>query len=532
MISIPHSSAITLGAALPSCFGKVRYSQGVPYNSVAIVTSEEARERDNRAIAAGTPSSRLMESAGTAASQSIMRRYAELTGRGVEVHAGSGNNGGDGWVVAVQLAKHGIPVRVIEAGAPKTSDAIAARSLALGTPFAEPGDSPAIIVDALLGTGSKGHPTGAIAEAIKLIEAARNRGAAVVALDIPSGLDATTGEREGCAGASLTLSFGALKRGQLISRSVCGEIEVLDIGLGDFGAPTGSDLSIASREWVSANIPQIEADAHKGTRRRLAIVGGDTGMAGAVILAGKGALRSGIGLLRMIVAAENRDAIYGAIPAAVTATHEELSQDAASVIAAADAIVIGPGLKPGTAFRLMESLRNVRVPMLLDAGALSAFENNRAAIATVCKGRVVVLTPHPAEMARMMGVTPADVLANRFEIGFELARETGATVLLKGTPTIISSAERRMVSAAGTPALATGGSGDLLSGIIGTLLAQTHDGFTSAVCGAWIHGRAAELCGPARGVTLEDILFAMPAAWRLNGPALPPPVLVSLPAVQ
>lgn len=532
MISTPHSSAITLGAAPPSCFGKVRYSQGVPYNSVAIVTSEEARERDNRAIAAGTPSSRLMENAGAAASHSVMRRYAELVGRGVEIHTGPGNNGGDGWVVAGQLAKNGIPVRVIEAAAPKTPDAIAAKSLALGTSFVDPGDSPAIIVDALLGTGSKDRPAGAIAEAIKSIEAARQRGATVVALDIPSGLNATTGERDGCVNASLTLSFGTLKRGQLMSRGVCGGIEVLDIGLGEFGSPSDSDLTFASRDWVSANIPRIEADAHKGTRRRLAIVGGDSGMAGAAILAGKGALRSGIGLLHMIVASENRDAIFTSIPAAVTATHEELSRDTASVIGAANAIVLGPGLKPETALRLIESVRDVQVSIVLDAGALSAFENNRSSLVTFCKGRVVVLTPHPAEMARMTGVTTADVLVNRFEIGAELARETGATVLLKGTPTIVSSGDQRMVSATGTPALGTGGSGDLLSGIIGTLLAQTTDGFASAVCGAWIHGRAAELCGPARGVTLEDILFAMPAAWKLNGPELPPPVLVSLPAVQ
>jgi NAD(P)H-hydrate epimerase len=151
-----------------------------------------------------------MENAGIAASHSIMRRYAELTSRGAEIHTGPGNNGGDGWVVAAQLAKNGIPVRVIEAGAPKTADAIAAKSLARETAFVDPGNSPAIVVDALLGTGSKGHPTGRIAEAINSIEAARNRGAVIVALDIPSGLDATTGERDGCVTASLTLSFGTL----------------------------------------------------------------------------------------------------------------------------------------------------------------------------------------------------------------------------------------------------------------------------------------------------------------------------------
>ena len=531
MTSIPHSSGITRGAALPSSGSKVRYSQGVSDNLVTIVTSEEALERDKLAMEAGTPSRTLMQNAGVAAAESIMRRFAEMLGRGAEINTGPGNNGGDGWVVAAELAKNGIPVRVIEAETPRTPDAIHAKSAALQVGFIDPGDSPGVVVDALLGTGSKGKPRGEITGAIRAIAVAHERGSTVVALDIPSGLDASTGELNDCVTAALTLTFGTLKRGQLISRGACGAIEVLDIGLGKFTYATAGDIALASRDWVSGRIPAMEPNAHKGTRRRVAILAGDAGMGGAAILAGKGALRSGIGLLHLVIARENRDAVYGAVPAAITSTHDELL-DGAETIAAADALVVGPGLKPDTALQIMELLSGVRVPMLLDAGALSAFENDRAAIGAFCKGREVVLTPHPAEMGRMMGMSTADVLANRFEIGAELGKETGATVLLKGAPTVVSDSTRRMANATGTPALATGGSGDLLSGIIGTLLAQTGQGFESAICGAWVHGRAAELCGPSRGVTLEDILFAMPAAWKLETPKMQLPVLAALPAVQ
>lgn len=500
---------------------------------VAIVTAEEARERDLRAIAAGTPSRTLMQNAGVAAADSIRRSFPDSICLGVEIHTGPGNNGGDGWVVAGELAGSGIPIRVIEVEAPRTPDAIAAKDAVTRANFAVAEGHVPIIVDALLGTGSNGAPGGRIGDAVKAINSARENGAAVVALDIPTGLDATSGAYTVSVIADRTLAFGTLKRGHLVSRGVCGGIEVLDIGLGQFGIPSGTNPRLASSDWVAETIPRLSPDAHKGTRKRLAIIAGDVGMAGAAILAGKGALRSGIGLLHVIAAHENRDAIHCAIPTALVSTHDELLSDAHGVLAAAAAIVLGPGLTRTTASRIIESLGELRVPILLDAGALSAFETDRAALARICETRNVLLTPHPAEMGRLMGIPAAEVLANRFEVGAMLAQESGATVLLKGTPTIISDVNgQRMVTATGTPALATGGSGDLLSGIIGTLLAQTEKAFESAVCGAWIHGRAAELCGSSRGITLEDILFAMPSAWKLPVPACAPGVLASLPVVQ
>lgn len=501
-------------------------------HSVAVLTAKESAERDRRAIEAGTPSRVLMQNAGVASAGIIANTFREALSRGVEIHVGPGNNGGDGWVAASVLAGLEIPVWVVEAAPPKTSNALDAKAAAQSQRFTKAGPNPCVIIDALLGTGSTGAPRNSIALAVAEINRARERGAAVVALDLPTGLDATTGEARNAVRASLTLSLGTLKRGQLISRGVCGAIKVVDIGLGEFGKASGADCLLASGGWVSERIPPISADAHKGTRKRLAIVAGDVGMAGAAILSGKAALRSGVGLLHMIVANENRDVVHAAIPAAIISTHDELLNAPGDVLGAANAVVIGPGLHSSTAGQIIGRIPSGVTQIVLDAGALSSFSDDLAVLKAFCAGRNVVLTPHPAEMGRLTGKSTEEVLEARFEIGADVARDTGATVLLKGTPTIVSAADgKRMASATGTPALATGGSGDLLSGIVGTLLAQSEKGFESAVCAAWVHGRAAELCGTSRGVTLEDVLFAMHAAWKIASPPIDPRILASLPGI-
>ncbi len=501
--------------------------------AVAIVTSQEARERDRLAIEAGTPSIELMRNAGKVAAQRIEHHFRNLLAAGVEIHTGSGNNGGDGWVVAGELARRGIPVRVVEAKPAQSGDAVTAREEALAVGLSEPPSRAAIVVDALLGTGSNGPPAGAVREAVNKIHRLRTEGAKVVSLDIPTGLDATSGECHDPVLADLTLSFGTLKRGHLTARGVCGAIEVLDIGLGKFGNSSQLDVRLADRDWVRERVPRIAADAHKGTRKRLAVLAGDVGMAGAAILAGKAALRSGIGLLHLIVARENRDAVHAAVPAALVSDHDELRSDPSSVLAGADALVVGPGLHRESADSILKALTDYRIPTVLDAGALTAMGSHRDILIRFCESREVVLTPHPGEMGRVMGLSTAGILDQRFEVGSELAARIRATVLLKGTPTVVSHYSRgRMVSATGTPALATGGSGDILSGMIGTLLAQTGSGFDSAVCAAWVHGRAAELCGSGRGITLDDILYAMPAAWKSAAVGVSTTVLASLPSVQ
>ena len=286
--------------------------------SVRVVSAKESAERDRAAIERGTPSRVLMQRAGKAAAEEIARRYSHRLRDGVHVFAGAGNNGGDGWVVAASLAMAGAAVTVVEAAEAGTPDSVAEKRAALDSsggirsiPLGERYDRAPIglVIDALLGTGAAGKPRGAIAEAISAVNALRDAGASVAALDIPSGIDATSGVRELCVVADTTLSFGGAKRGTLLARDCCGEIVVLDIGLDDAPATTGPAAGarlpwLVDGLWVRSHIPVIRYDAHKGTRKHLAIVGGGKGMPGSVVLATRAALRSGIGLVRSMVAPE------------------------------------------------------------------------------------------------------------------------------------------------------------------------------------------------------------------------------------
>lgn len=489
-----------------------------------------------------------MRRAGTEAAQEISRRYSERLRGGAVVFTGPGNNGGDGWVVAGTLAQSGVEVTVIEvakATPDKSPDAVAEREAAIG--FVKVADSPndaaVLVVDALLGTGFGGEPRGKIAAAISKINALHGQGALVAALDVPSGLDATTGQHSSCVVADVTLSFGGAKRGLLLARDCCGEIVVLDIGLDDPSAKAPTKLAKASTplpmlvdgDWVRSRIPPIRFDAHKGTKKHLAVVGGGKGMPGSVVLASRAALRSGIGLVRVLVAPENVSPVLAAVPSAlISEWPSSENQISAEISKWADAVVIGPGLGKSKDTRALVEriLRNSKIPALLDADALNVFEADAKSLAALLEGRTALITPHVAEFARLAGIDVQSVIANRFDIGIDLARELGATVLLKGSPTMIfDPGGERYVIARGTAALGTGGSGDLLDGIAGTMLAQAQSATIAGCCAAWVHGRAAEFCEYVRGTTLEDVLYALPRAWNEPEPSPEPPVLAQLPAV-
>jgi hydroxyethylthiazole kinase-like uncharacterized protein yjeF len=488
-----------------------------------VASADESTAAERATFEAGDSAAELMQRAGNGAAAVIAARYESAAQKGVMVCAGSGNNGGDGWVVARSLARNGFPVSVIETAAPRSIEATEARKLALrdgGVRVGDELDNAGVIVDALLGTGSTGAPRGDAARLIARIAGHRASGATVVALDLPSGLDATTGVHDGAVLADSTVSFGTVKRGHLLAREVCGDVTVLDIGLRADRVMSALPL-LVDEEWVRDRVPSIPVEAHKGTRKSLAIVGGGKGMAGAAILAGDGALHSGIGLLRIIVAAESIVAVHAGIPAAIVASWPREPAELEELARKADAVVLGPGLgRSGETRDLLERILLAwSGPVVLDADALNDFSSDVASLAKLLRGRPAILTPHPAEMARLLSIETAEVLARRFDIGAALSRETGAAVLLKGVPTVIfSPSGDRYVSASGTAALATGGSGDVLSGIAGTLLAQMHDGLESAAeaaaCAAFVHGRAAELCRFVRGVTLYDILNALPVAWN------------------
>ncbi|OLE14428.1 MAG: hypothetical protein AUG20_04445 [Gemmatimonas sp. 13_1_20CM_3_60_15] len=506
-----------------------------------VVSARESAERDRAATEKGTPSRSLMQRAGNAAAAEITRRYGERLKSGAVVFAGPGNNGGDGWVVAGALAAADVKVSVIETGTPdprKSPDAVAEREAAVPRVTVmrdTPGDT-GVVVDALLGTGFEGEPRAEIAAAIGRINALRGKGAAVVAIDVPSGLNATTGQHSTVVVADLTTSFGGVKRGLLLARDCCGEIAVIDIGLDDAKSWRSARLPmLVDGKWVKSRVPPIRYDAHKGTRKHLAIVGAGAGMPGAVVLAARAALRSGIGLVRTMVAPENAGAVLNAVPSALNATWPDGDARIKTEIASwADAVVIGPGLGKSNESRgLVERILSAAdVPVLFDADALNVFADDTASFARLLLGKKALLTPHVAEFARLMDTTADKVLDNRFDIGTDLAQKLGAVVLLKGTPTVIFSPNGdRLVVARGSAALGTGGSGDILAGVAGTMLAQIGDTIDAAACAAWIHGRAAELCDYVRGTTLEDVLYALPRAWNEPEPAYESPVLAVLPNV-
>lgn len=503
---------------------------------VRVTTAAEAAALDQLAIASGTPSRTLMRRAGEAAAAEIARAYEDALRAPVTVYAGPGNNGGDGWVVARALADRGVRVFVHEAGDARSDEAKDARARAL--PLVSRGESAEsrLVVDALLGIGATGAPHGAIAECIARIAQARDRGAAVVAIDAPSGLDADTGAADGAVVADLTLTFATLKRGLAIARSIAGGIAVLDIGL---GTPPHSDVApeLVSARWVRAQVPPISAEAHKGTRKKLIIIGGEMGMAGAPMLAARAAMRSGIGMVRLVVCRDNIPVVQTAVPEAPAHAWPESAEEVESTISSwADALVIGPGLGAtfGSRALVERVLQGFRGPVVLDADALNVFSNDPEQLGALIGDRAALLTPHPAEFARLLGVHISDVLARRFDIGSELAQRARATVLLKGVPTVVSSpAGRRLVSCSGTPVLAAAGSGDLLSGIAGTLVAQMGDALTAGACAAWVHGRAGEIAGRGyvRGVTFANFDFALRRTWNepLHEPE--PPALAELPLV-
>lgn len=506
---------------------------------MSVTNARESAARDSAAIALGVPSRALMQRAGAAAAGEITRLFADDLAHGVVVYAGPGNNGGDGWVVARCLAACGVRVHVVPVVAPATEDARAERGLAQPVLDAARPANARVIVDALLGTGVGGAPRGAIAEAIRDIERARAAGASVVALDLPTGVDADTGNADGAVRADVTLTFGTMKRGLLTARGNAGRIVLLDIGLppGDATTP-----SLVTPAWVRNVIPPIAADAHKGVRRKLVIVGGQLGMAGAAVFAARAAMRAGIGMVRVVVARECVPIVQEAAPHAIArAWPSERPEDLDDAIVRwADGVLIGPGLgdSPQSRALVERVLRAWRGPVVVDADGLNVFAGEAAKLGTLLAGRPALLTPHAMELARLYGANPQEVLVRRFDIAGELARAAHAAVLLKGVPTIIADAAGgRLVSAAGTPALAAAGSGDLLAGIAATLLTQSDDGLAAGAAAAWVHGRAAEIAsmgrGP-RGVTLDDVEACIGAVWPDLAAARAPryPVLCELPAIQ
>ena len=523
--------------------------------ALRVTTAAESAARDQAAISAGVPSFDLMRNAGSASAALILREYSDRLVHGVALYVGSGNNGGDAYIIAAQLARAGVPVRLHATAPPRTADALRAKAIA--DPYCvygAPTGHERVVVDGLLGTGHRGALRDGVAAACARMAVARDAGATMVALDLPSGLDASTGEiADGSVAAHDTLCFGTIKRGVLLSRAHAGRVVLLDIGLphgneGDDG-PDGDDHAwqLASARDVAGWVPPAAWDAHKGRRGRVIVVGGQEGMAGAVVLALRAALVAGAGVVHALVEAPSVAAVQALVPQAIAESWAERD-----TLRRCDAMAVGPGLgrNGSSALLLRELLATLEGrAVVLDADALwliamSAREEGIDAASWLRRWTspafAVVCTPHVGEFAQLLGHdVPLDWDA-RVDAVRAFAVRAGVTMLLKGTPTVVVAPHGRdtMVVPYGTPLLATGGSGDLLTGFLVALMGQGMPPVHAAICAATVHGRAAELAtarlGGMRGSTLEQLLQAVPEAWRLleRPERLPPNVLAYLVAPQ
>lgn len=488
---------------------------------IPVLTADEMRAWDEHAIQSlGVPERVLMESAGRAAAAVIDRLHPH--GR-VVAAVGSGNNGGDAMVVVRTLRAWGRDVAAVQGGA-RAPDAGLLHGWEVEMVDAARAEDAfrgaAVIVDGLLGTGASGAPRGAYADAI----AAMNRaGRPVVALDGPSGVDLTTGASPGEAvRADVTVTFGAPKRGLLLfpGRELAGRIVAVEIGFPPL-ADDAASARLATAAWAHGILPPVPPNAHKGMMGRVSIVAGRRGMAGACVLAGLGALRAGAGMAVLVSPIANREILQTALPEALFIDRDNLEPD---FLAGSKSAVVGPGM--GTDDEALDLLRTIAresdIPLLFDADAVTLLARHPE-LRDQIGDRPLVLTPHPGEMSRLLGTDIGQVTADPFRAATEAAERFRCTVLLKGTPSLVAApGQPTLVSVGGHSGLATGGNGDVLSGVIGAFLARGTEPRDAAGAGLWFAGRAAELAGQGRGLIPTDVAAALPAALLEEAPSQSP----------
>ena len=500
--------------------------------TIPILTPAESAAWDARAEREGTALATLMESAGRGTAAVLLDRFAHAARKGVLIAAGPGHNGGDGWVLARSLHALGTPVWVTSAGeSAELTRTVAALARGAGVREVAP-DGPwpqaGLLVDALLGTGATGAPKGAVAA---LLERLHDLPLPILAVDAPTGLDLGTGLQHGAPRADLTVTFGGLRRGHLLARDEVGDLVVIDIG---HPAPDPAWPTLVTDDQAAGWLPRLRADAHKGTRGRVVCIGGAPGMSGALRLSARAAFAAGAGLVYTLSPAESAAVIAGAEPdvQARSWAGKVEGEELRALLGQADALVVGPGLgrAPETRGAISSLLAAASASVVLDADGLTAFAGASSELRTLLTGRRAVITPHLGEFRALFPAHAATAEQDPWGAARGAANEAGAVVLLKGVPTVIATPEGACLTvAAGNPGLATGGSGDVLSGLIGTALAAGVDPLHAAALSAQALGRAGDLAArrtSARTMRPMDVIAAFPdlwRAWELRGAAKPAP---------
>ena len=524
------------------------FSLGARTENMKVVTAAEMRQIDQDTIEGiGIPGIVLMETAGSAIVRAIERHYS--TCQRIGIFAGKGNNGGDGIVIARQLAHIGRDVRLFLVSPPDSFTGEAQTNLQIAknlglrieeilTGFYGTGTVPTtlasceLLIDAILGTGLRGTVRDPIAT---IINAINKLPTPILSVDLPSGLDADTGHPLGtCIQADRTVTIGLPKRGVLMhpGAELTGKLEVVDIGFPE-QVVDAQDIKV---NWTSATqasqwMPSRPPFSHKGSYGRVLVVAGSTGMTGAAALASEAALRAGAGLVTLATPKHLNPILEGLLPEVMTLPLPET--DAGSLSASATATIlefaektksvlaIGPGLSqhPETVSFVHQLIRENReqgldLRMVIDADGLNALAHVRETLSLL--NSEAVLTPHPGEMARLTSTSVPVLEKDRISTAQQFASEHGVTLVFKGAPTVTSDPNGNLwVNSTGNPGMATGGMGDVLTGVISGLMAQGIPSESAATLGVYLHGLSGDIAAETsgmHGLIASDVLKAVPQA--------------------
>ena len=488
----------------------------------ALYSAAQVRGLDASLIAAGTKGFELMRRAARATWRALVRQWPSATE--LSVLAGQGNNAGDGYLVAVLARRAGWTVRVLAVGDPQRlqGDAGLAHAEAVSEKVSieawrEQSQLRGVVLDALLGTGLSGDVREPYASAIAAINAS---GLPVAAVDIPSGLSADTGRILAHAvRADLTVTFIGLKVGLFTgdAADVVGELVFNDLHA---DPQLLESAPVSARRLTAGKLPCLAARppaSHKGNFGHVLLMGGDRGFGGAILLSAQSALRSGAGMVSVATRSEHVPAALARIPEAMVVGASSANQ-LMGLLQKVSVLVVGPGLGQAAWGRsLLSAAANAPVPQVWDADALNMLAEERVRLPRDC-----VITPHPGEAARLLGISTAQVQADRPAAAHALSKKYTAIVVLKGAGSLIASPDGRLaVCHQGHPAMATAGLGDVLAGVVGALLAQGMEAFDAACLAVWLHANAGEQQGKfGRGLAASDLIPAIRQLLEEQAPCL------------
>lgn len=484
---------------------------------VAVVTPRQATALDRAARENGIAEAVLMESAGRAAAAILAREWPTGT---IAIVAGSGNNGGDAAVVARCLRAWGREVGIFAAGSrPPPQHLLHGFDLTIqsGEVSKDGLRRFDVLVDGILGTGATGAARGPAATAIS---AMNESGRPILALDLPSGVDAESGAVPGEAIlATLTVQFGWPKIGLLLhpARSHCGRLVAVEIGFPPHHA--GEDeAALITPEWAARRLPTRPPDSHKGTAGRLLVLAGSQGMAGAALIAAEAACHAGAGLVRVASDPSNRLVIQGGVPEAVFLDRAHLDEESAGGV---HALLAGPGLGADPAGReALDTALSLTgdVPVALDADALNLYAREPDTLRSLASKRDVVITPHPLELSRLLGRPLREITSDAPAAARDAAADFGCAVLLKGQPSMVAAPHQPLLlNTTGSSDLGSAGMGDQLAGAIGAFLAAGASARDAAAIALYYGGRAADLAARGRSLSPRDVSSHLALAFERPG---------------